>query len=111
MTEAGRHVRAYLILLVFLYASVLLAGPIAPYDPNEQNRSTPFAPPTRLHFVDADGRFHLRPFVYRMAGRLGRFAEYDGDRRDRYPVRVRTRGAPYRVAGMGPAERHLLGVA
>ena len=111
MNGPGRHVRAYLSLLVLLYASVLLAGPIAPYDPNEQNRNAPFAPPTRLRFVDADGRFHLRPFVYRMVGRLGRFDEYDKDRRDRYPVRVWTRGAPYRIAGMVAADRHLFGVA
>ena len=73
MNGPGRHVRAYLSLLVALYASVLLAGPIAPYDPHEQNRNAPFAPPTRLHFVDADGRFHMRPFVYRLVGRPGRF--------------------------------------
>ncbi len=110
MNGGSRQVRFYLSLLVVLYASVLLAGPIAPYDPNEQNRNAPFAPPTRLHFVDATGRFHPWPFVYRMVGRPGRFDEYDEDRSDRYPLHVLTRGAPYRIAGMLTADRHLFGV-
>src|SRR5438067_4038985 len=110
MNGSSRHVRAYLSLLIALYASVLLAGPIAPYDPNEQNRNTPFASPTRVHFVDADGRFHLRPFVYRLVGRPGRFDEYDEDRQERYPVRVLTRGAPYRIGGIVAADRHLFSV-
>ena len=110
MNGGGRHVRACLSLLVALYASVLLAGPIAPYDPSEQNRNEPFAPPTRLHFVDAAGHVHLRPFVYRVVGRPGRFDEYDEDRGVRYPLLVFARGAPYRVAGIVAADRHLFGV-
>jgi peptide/nickel transport system permease protein len=111
MNGAGRNVRACLSLLAVLYASVLLAGLIAPYEPNEQTRSVPFAPPTRLHFVDAAGRLHLRPFVYRLVGRPGSFDEYDEDRSDRYPVQVLVRGAPYRIAGILDADRHLFGVA
>jgi hypothetical protein len=61
MSGAGRRVGAWLGLLGALYAAVLLAGLIAPYAPNDQNRNAPFAPPTRLHFFDTTGQFHLRP--------------------------------------------------
>jgi peptide/nickel transport system permease protein len=49
--------------LVVVHVLVLGAGLFAPYDPAEQHRRMPFAPPTSLHFVDSDGKLHLRPFV------------------------------------------------
>ncbi len=51
-------------LLVVLHLPVMFAGFFAPYGYAEQNRELSFAPPTRLHFVDALGTFHFRPFVY-----------------------------------------------
>jgi peptide/nickel transport system permease protein len=110
MNGAARLIRVWLGLLSAVYAAVLLAGLIAPYAPNEQNRNAPFAPPTRLHFIDTTGQFHLRPFVHGLVGRPGRFDEYDEDRSRSYPVRFLIHGAPYTVAGIFRAERHLFGV-
>ena len=110
MTGAARHVRVWLGLLSALYAAVLLAGLIAPYAPGEQNRDAPFAPPTRLHFIETTGQFHPRPFVYALVGRPGRFDEYDEDRSRRYPVRFLIHGAPYTIAAIAGADRHLFGV-
>ena len=59
--------RLTLALLAVLHLAVVLAAWIAPYDYAEQHRDYPFAPPSRLHFRDAAGRFHLRPFVYGIA--------------------------------------------
>src|SRR5713101_1248169 len=111
MNATARHLRAWLSLLAILYATVVLAGLVAPYPPNEQNRNLPFAPPVRLHFVETTGRLHLRPFVYRLVSRPGTIDEYDEDRTDRYPVRFIVRGAPYRIAGILAGDRHLFGVA
>ena len=47
-----------------VYAIVLGAALLSPYDPATQHRDRPLAPPTRVHVVDRDGRVHLRPFVY-----------------------------------------------
>jgi peptide/nickel transport system permease protein len=110
MNGAARHVRVWLGLLSALYAAVLLAGLIAPYAPGEQNRDAPFAPPTRLHFIETTGQFHPRPFVYALVGRPGRFDEYEEDRSRRYPVRFLIHGAQYTIAGMFNADRHLFGV-
>src|ERR1700758_2370467 len=52
-----------IVLLAVLHILILVAGFVAPYDPTTQNRELPYAPPTRLHFVDSAG-FHLQPFVY-----------------------------------------------
>jgi peptide/nickel transport system permease protein len=97
-------------LLAALYVTVILAGFIAPYSPSDQNRSLPFAPPARLHFVDTSGRFHLRPFVHAIVNRPGTFDEYDEDHARRYPLKFLVRGAPYRIAGLITADRHLIGV-
>ena len=110
MNGAARRVRVWFGLLGALYAAVLLAGPIAPYAPSAQDRNAPFAPPTRLHFIETTGQFHPRPFVYALAGRPGRFGEYDEDRSRRYPVRFLIHGAPYTILGLLGADRHLFGV-
>ncbi|MEE8522579.1 MAG: hypothetical protein V3T72_01505, partial [Thermoanaerobaculia bacterium] len=72
-------------VLAALYAVAVFAGFLAPYDVAEQDRGLPFAPPTRLHFVDENGRFHLRPFVYRSLLSPGSFDDYQEDSSRRYP--------------------------
>jgi peptide/nickel transport system permease protein len=85
-------------LLAGLHGVVLLAGFIAPYDPTAQDRARPFAPPTRLRFVDASGQLHLRPFVFRTVER--QIGVYEEDRSRAYPLRFLVPSAPYRVAGL-----------
>src|SRR5437879_7471597 len=85
-----------LLALVLLHVIVIFAGFIAPYDPGVQNRELPYAPPTRLHFVDASG-FHLRPFVY--ASMLV-VDSYQEDRTHEYPVHLFVRGDDYQILGM-----------
>ena len=96
--------------LVAIHGAVLLAGFFAPYAPTAQNRTLPFAPPTRLHFVDASGQLHLRPFVYRTVERPGELGVYEEDRRRAYPVRFLVPSAPYRIAGTVVVHRRLFGV-
>lgn len=49
--------------LALAHVLVLGAAFFAPYDPAEQHRDFPFAPPSRVHFVDSRGKLHLRPYV------------------------------------------------
>jgi peptide/nickel transport system permease protein len=110
MTAGARRASVWVALLAALYVAVLLAGPIAPYAPGDQNRDLPFAPPTRVHLVGPLGQFHLRPFVYRTVGRPGRADEYEEDRNRPYPLRFLPHGAPYTIAGIVTGDRHLFGV-
>jgi peptide/nickel transport system permease protein len=48
--------------LVAIHILVLGAAFFAPYDPAEQHRDVPFAPPMRMHFLDSRGKLHLRPY-------------------------------------------------
>ena len=103
-------VRTLLTILAVLYACVLFAGFLAPYSPIDQNRAAPFAPPTRVRFRLPSGSIRLRPFVYRVAVRPGTVDEYEEDRSQTYSVRFFVRGAPYRIAGLFAADRHLFSV-
>ena len=77
--------RLTLVWLAVLHTLVLLAGWVAPYDYAEQHRDYPFVPPTRVHFRDAAGRFHLRPFVYGVTADSAT-ADYREDPGRRYPI-------------------------
>jgi peptide/nickel transport system permease protein len=83
-----------LLVLAAIHLAAIGAGFLAPYAPLEQNRTLPYAPPTRLRFVDAEGRFHLRPFVYRAIEGEGVGGVYEEDRSRPYPVRFLVRAAP-----------------
>src|SRR5215469_4222322 len=75
-------------VLISIHIVVLSAGFFAPYDPTEQNRDFSFAPPMHLHFVDAAGKFHLRPFVYQYLIRNGNGGQgYEEDRSRMWPLR------------------------
>lgn len=92
--------------LAVLHLAALTAGFLAPYDPTEQNRSLPYAPPTRLHLVDAEGRFHWRPVVYPVARSLTG-GTYEEDSLQSYPVLFLVRDDPGAAAG----RVHFFGVA
>src|SRR5437588_879053 len=95
-------------VLVALHVMVLLPGFIAPYDPTEQDRSIPFAPPTTFHFKDQNGSWRLRPFVYALVSKDdGSYAE---DENEKYFLRVFVSGRPFKLGGLFPCSIHLFGV-
>jgi peptide/nickel transport system permease protein len=98
--RSKKKIVAAMILLVSVHAAILLAGFVAPYDPAAQNRDFPFAPPTRIHFFDAQGHLHLRPFIYAWAVRPDTFNEYDEVRAKSYPLRFFIQGPEYQIAGL-----------
>jgi peptide/nickel transport system permease protein len=97
-------------LLAVFHGTVLFAGFFAPYDFAEQNRDRPFAAPTALHFEDAQGHWHARPFVYALADDPANPGAYIADPRTQYPVRFFVKGAPYKIAGLVTFATHLFGV-
>src|SRR5690348_9575153 len=105
--------RGLIIALWFLAAVhlvVVFAGFFAPYGFQTQERFHPFAPPTKLHFVDAQGKFHWWPFIYANHRREDDPTEYEEDRSVEYPLRLFTHGDPYTLLGIFHARLHLFGV-
>jgi peptide/nickel transport system permease protein len=88
----------------------LFAGFIAPYDYAEQDRQHPFAPPTRVRFVDAEGHLHLWPFIYGWASKENAYAEYEADPSQRIELSLLVRGGEYKLFGFVRCNRHLFGV-
>ena len=98
--------RVPLIVFVALHGAILFAGFCAPYEPAAQHRDFPFAPPTKLHWQDDSGSFHLRPFVYR--SRVNANANgHSEDHSVRYPFRFLVVSKSRNGAR---SERHLFGV-
>ena len=59
------------VALALLQIPIIGASFFAPYHPTAQNRDAPSSPPTSVHFVDLQERFHMRPFVCRWIGDIG----------------------------------------
>ena len=95
-------------LLGLLHAAVLLAGFVAPYPYAGQHREYPYAPPSRVHWWDTQGRFHARPFVYGVAPDPAS-GGYREDPAQLYPIRFLVR-AGSREAGPLDFPRRLFGV-
>lgn len=107
---SNRKIAAAVIFLLALHLAILLAGFVAPYQPVAQNRDFPYVPPTRLHFVDARGHLHLRPFIYQYVARPDSLYEYSETRDREYPVHFFIQGSEYKIAGWLSAHTHLFGV-
>ena len=101
-----------LVLLLF-YVLVAFAEVIAPVNPGRRLSKFPLAPRQRIHFIDAEGRFHLRPFVYGLEQDRDpvtlrrRYRELTGER---YPIRFFVHGDRYRLWSWIEADLHLFGI-
>ena len=96
------------LLLLLFYSSALLAPFLAPYAPESMDRNRFFHPPHRVHWF-ANGRWR-GPFVRPMTLTSPMDLEYIEDQSRVVPLRVFVRGAPYKLLGVFPTDRHLYGV-
>src|SRR5947209_4201924 len=96
--------------LAGLHLLVLFAGFFAPYSYDTQDRYQPFAPPARIHFIDANGKFHWRPFIYRSVSDIENSTEYKEEQSTMFPLRFVTHGDRYSLLGLTDSSIHLFGV-
>lgn len=104
-----RQLAKWLIVLGVLHGVIACAGFFAPYDPLEQDREHPYAPPMRLHLTDTQGHFHLRPFFYPFRVREGSVDQYDEDITRATPLNFFSDRSAYRLLGLVPCRLHLFG--
>lgn len=101
---------AVLALLGAIHILLIFPGFFAPYDYSSQNRELSYAPPSRIHFVDRNGKSHFRPFLYRVTQNQKVFGNFADDYGRAYPIQLFVRGSSYSVLGIFNSSRHLFGV-
>ena len=102
-----------LTVLAAFYFLALFCEFFAVSDPYKRHSQYLYAPPQRIRFVDHEGTFHLRPFVYayeRHINPKSLLMTYTDDTSRRYPLQLFARTDPYKLWGLFESDLHLLGV-
>lgn len=101
---------AMVLMLVFLaiFADFFSPTPISGVD-----LKASFIPPQKIHFIDADGRFHLRPFVYNYTYTIDPLTfkvNWEEDKSKAYEIKFFVRESEYTVLWKFKSNLHLYGV-
>lgn len=100
------------IFLVLAYTAVMFAEFTAPYDPRARDARYIMAKPTRPRWIDAQGHFHLRPFVYPIVMKRDPVTlrrTFEENPSIRVPLGLFVRGDPYTFLGLFHGNLHLFG--
>ena len=100
------------LLAVFVFIA-LFAEFLSPYGPAVRTPEYLFGGPQALHFIDADGKFHLRPFTYALTAAMDPqtfLLEVKEDTSEPWPVYFFVKGDPYKMWGLIESDIHLFGV-
>jgi peptide/nickel transport system permease protein len=101
------------LMVLMLVILALFADFFCPTSLTEINLKSSFIPPQQVHFVDAEGNFHLTPFVYNYVYELdpATFQVYwKEDTTQMYPIHFFVQGSEYKLLGLLPTRLHLFGV-
>jgi peptide/nickel transport system permease protein len=101
-----------IIVLTLYVVCVLLAEFFAPYNLGTESEFVE-APPQWPRFQDAEGNWHLRPFVYGYEEQIDtatRTRSFVADKTKRYPIHLFAPGDSYKLLGLISWDRHLFGV-
>jgi peptide/nickel transport system permease protein len=86
---------------------------LAPYAAVARTPDYLFGPPQSVHFVDAEGVFHWRPFTYALTLAMDpqTFSlDVKSDTTTPWPIHLFVKGDPYVMWGVVKSDRHLFGV-
>ncbi len=101
-----------LLILFILYFISIFAEFIAPYDNDNGDRENSFQPPSKIHFI-YNGKFSLRPFVYRYSFTFNDQYErvYIEDHQKPYYINLFVKGDKVKLWNLIPIKRHLFGIS
>lgn len=102
------------LMVVMLLTMAIFADFFSPSALNEIDLQSAFTPPHQIHFFyDANGEFHLMPFVYNFSYELDPTTFevlWVEDTSQAYEIQLFVKGSEYKILGLIPFDRHLFGV-
>jgi peptide/nickel transport system permease protein len=101
------------LMILTLAVLGLFAEFFSPNTLYQINMQAAFTPPHQVHFIDAEGNFHLRPFVYAQVPSLDMQTFepiWEEDTSKRYEIQFFVQGWEYKLFGLFPSRLHLFGV-
>lgn len=104
--------RISLFILALFYIAAIFAQFIAPYGLESYDSKYVNAPPAKMSFKDAEGKFHILPLVYDLkSGRdpVTLRKVFVHDEKVRYSVKFFVEGETYKFLGVIPTHTHLFG--
>ncbi|WP_312880320.1 ABC transporter permease [Paenibacillus phytorum] len=105
--------RISLVILSLFYIAAIFAQFIAPYGLESYDSKYVNAPPAKVSFIDAEGKFQFRPFVYDLKSARDPVTlrkVFVPDEKVRHSIRFLVKGESYKFLGLIPTNRHLFGV-
>lgn len=97
------------VVVILIYLVAAFAEFLAPQGPGDYSARYTYAPPQRLH-LSTEGGLGLHVNGYKVSVNPESFArEFVIDPESRIPVGLFVKGAPYRMWGLIPWDRHLIG--
>ncbi len=103
---------AVFVLIFFYIVGVAFPGFFSPYGKLQRFDAT-FLPPQGVNFIDEDGNFHIRPFIYNWEKEMDPETwemTYTKDKDKRYPIYLFNRGFEYKLLGFFETDLHFFGV-
>ncbi len=102
------------LMVAALSMMAIFADFLSPTPLNQIDLQNAFVPPQKIHFFyDANGNFHLGPFVYNYSYELDPLTfqvNWVEDTSKAYPVHFFVQGSEYKLLGLIPTNLHLYGV-
>lgn len=99
------------IVLIILYTAMLFAELLAPYHYDDEQRTHSDAPPTKIHFRDHRGNWHLFPVIYNVKYTRNTYMQkvYYEDTTAMAQLKPFAKGTDYKLLGVIPMSRRLIG--
>ncbi len=101
-----------LVILAFFALSAIFSEFLSPYLTDVYQEQYTNCPPSKIHWIDQEGKFHLRPFVYGLKSERHPVTNrkvFVEDTEVVAPIHFFVKGDTYKFWGLWEAKRHFFG--